>query len=453
MNAAMKAALLIVFITLSSTGAGLHAQETRPDGWRPLFDGKSLDGWEHVGPGRMVVEDGLIRTEGGMGLLWHTREQFGDCVLRVVYKTTDKASNSGIFIRIDGKPKDEWHAVHHGYEIQICDGGDEFHRTGAIYSMSKSLADSSKVGEWNTIEISLTGRRVIATLNGVQVQDFDPETAKIPERTKSYEPERGPRPETGYIGLQNHDDVGNGRQVYFKDVSVRSLNLRSDQHRPAAQGQAPQGQGRHVPDAIRAELDIQYAGTDNPRQRLDLYLPKIPKTDQRLPVVAHVHGGGWAEGDKRSDFGVVRPLVESGEYAVVSVGYRLSDEAIWPAQIHDCKAAIRWIRANATKYNLDPDRIGATGESAGGHLAAMLGAAGAVAALEGDLSEHVGVSSRVSCVVDQFGPTDFLMGSMLTDLIGFSPLDSPNSPVFRLLGGPLSQNKDKARDASPITYV
>ena len=84
---------------------------------------------------------------------------------------------------------------------------------------------------------------------------------------------------------------------------------------------------------------------------------------------------------------------------------------------------------------------------------AMLGASGDVTALEGDLNEHVGVSSRVSCVVDQFGPTDFLMGSVLTDLIGLSPLDSPESPVFRLIGGPLTQNKKKARDASPITYV
>ncbi len=190
--------------------------------WRPLFNGKDLDGWEHVGPGTMVVEGGMLRTEGGMGLLWYTREEFGDCTIRVVYKTTSKASNSGVFVRIADTPKDPWYAVHHGYEVQICDGADEYHRTGAVYSMSRA-APASKPGEWNTMEITLKGKTVRVRVNGVQVQDFDPETAKIPERKKDYEPERGPRPERGYIGLQNHDDVAKGTQVYFKEVSVRPL--------------------------------------------------------------------------------------------------------------------------------------------------------------------------------------------------------------------------------------
>lgn len=188
--------------------------------FRPIFDGKSLDGWEHVGPGKMVVEDGVIRTEGGMGLLWYSKAKLGDCTIRIVYKTTAKSSNSGVFIRVADKPKDEWFAVHHGYEVQICDGADEFHRTGAVYSMSKATAAPGKVGEWNTMEITLDGEKVKVTLNGVVVQDFDPSTAKIPPRTKGYEPERGPRPTAGYIGLQNHDDESH---VYFKEVSVKSL--------------------------------------------------------------------------------------------------------------------------------------------------------------------------------------------------------------------------------------
>jgi hypothetical protein len=141
----------------------------------------------------------------------------------VVYKTTDRSSNSGVFIRIADRPKDEWYAVHHGYEVQICDGADEFHRTGAVYSLSKATASPSRVGEWNTMDITLDGERVVVTLNGVKVQDFDPRTAKVPERTKPYEPERGPRPVFGYVGLQNHDDAGKGAEVYFKEVSVRGL--------------------------------------------------------------------------------------------------------------------------------------------------------------------------------------------------------------------------------------
>jgi hypothetical protein len=219
----MRTSPLLALFALCAFALPARAPAADPEGWRTLLDGKGLDGWEHVGPGKMVREDGLIRTEGGMGLLWYTREKLGNCTIRVVYKTTSKASNSGVFIRIADKPKDEWYAVHHGYEVQICDGADEFHRTGAVYSMSKAAVLASKVGEWNTMEITLKGQAILVRVNGVLVQDFDPAHASIPERTKTYEPERGPRPEAGYIGLQNHDDYAEGTQVYFKDVSVRPL--------------------------------------------------------------------------------------------------------------------------------------------------------------------------------------------------------------------------------------
>ena len=194
-----------------------------PGKWQPLFNGKDLTGWKHVGPGSDTVEDGLIHTHGGMGLLYWTKEKFGNCRIKVVYKMRDHNDNSGVFIRIADKPKDEWYAVHHGYEVQISDGSDPFHRTGAIYSLSQATASPAQAGEWNTMEITLDGERVTVAINGVQVQDFDPTTATIPERTKPYEPERGPRPSAGYLGLQNHDDVGHGKPVYFKEVSVRQL--------------------------------------------------------------------------------------------------------------------------------------------------------------------------------------------------------------------------------------
>lgn len=142
---------------------------------------------------------------------------------------------------------------------------------------------------------------------------------------------------------------------------------------------------------------------------------------------------------------MVGPLVERGEYIGVSVGYRLSGEAIWPAQIHDCKAAIRWLRAHAKQYNLDPDKIGVTGTSAGGHLVAMLGTAGDVPELEGDIGDHRTERSGVTCVVDQYGPTDLLaMGG---------GHDRANSPESKLVGGALQEHKQAARQASPISYV
>lgn len=215
--------LIPVLIFANVNSAEPKAQDS--PAWRPLFDGKSLDGWEHVGPGKMVLENGMLRTEGGMGLLWYTRERFGDCIIRVVYKTTDHASNAGVHVRIADKPKDAWYAVHHGYEVQICDVQDDYHGTGSIYSLSKMTARPAKpAGEWNTMEITLKGRRIQVAINGSPVNDFDPDTAAIPQRTQDFEPERGPRPVSGYIGLQNHDDYGEAKaHVYFKEVSVKSL--------------------------------------------------------------------------------------------------------------------------------------------------------------------------------------------------------------------------------------
>jgi len=186
--------------------------------WKQLLNGRDLDGWEQLGKGRFVAEDGMIRTEGGMGLLWYTREKLGDCTIRIVYKTTRNDSNSGVFIRIADRPKDEWFAVHHGYEVQICDTEDEYHRTGAIYSIAKAAGGAARpAGEWNTMEITLHGEMVTVHLNGVKVNEFDP-GQPMPERKQVWEPERGPRPASGYIGLQNHGDKDT---VYFKEVSVR----------------------------------------------------------------------------------------------------------------------------------------------------------------------------------------------------------------------------------------
>jgi acetyl esterase/lipase len=229
------------------------------------------------------------------------------------------------------------------------------------------------------------------------------------------------------------------------DTDKDGIITADEDHKFVRQRPGPTGQRFRVPETIKAELDVPYAATENPRQRLDLYVPKTPKNDKPMPVVVFIHGGGWQNGDKRGGYGTVGPLVESGEYAGVSVGYRLSGEAIWPAQIHDCKAAIRWLKANAKKYNLDPDRIGVTGTSAGGHLVAMLGTSGDVAVLEGSLGEHTSVNSRVACVVDQYGPTELLeMGGRH---------DDAGSPESKLVGGAIQENKEAARGASPTTYV
>lgn len=182
-----------------------------------LFDGKSLDGWKQVGYDEFVVEDGLLKTTGGMGLLYYEREKFGDCILRVVFKTGSGRANSGVVIRLPEEPSDAWYGVHNGYEVQIDAGGDEWHRTGAIYSISAATGAPQKpAGEWNTMEISLRGKRTIVSLNGAVINDYT-EGKEVPPRKMWYEPVRGPRPEVGYIGLQNHDGAS---EVYFREVSI-----------------------------------------------------------------------------------------------------------------------------------------------------------------------------------------------------------------------------------------
>ena len=211
--------LFFVIFTVSALTAA--AQSTQ---WKQLFNGKNLIGWKHVGPGTMVVEDGLIKTQGGMGLLYWAGEKVGNCVLRVVFKTQRKNDNSGVFIRIPIEPREEWMPVHYGYEVQIYEAGDDYHRTGALYSLTQALARSAKpLGEWNSMEITLDGPRTIVVLNGVKVTDYI-EGQAVPERKSNSEPQRGPRPLRGYFGLQNHPrEDKQDSQVHFKEVAVKPL--------------------------------------------------------------------------------------------------------------------------------------------------------------------------------------------------------------------------------------
>jgi Domain of Unknown Function (DUF1080) len=215
--------LALLLATLIQAQAAPPQDPGSSKSWKPLYDGHSLDGWDHVGPGKFVIEDGVLRTQGGMGLLWYTREKLGDCVIRVVYKTGTPRSNSGIYIRIAEGPKDPWYAVHHGFEVQIMDNGPVDRRTGSIYTFSKATAQPAKSGDWNTLEITLKGNQVQTAINGVAVAEFDSSDLK-PEPTDTNgegDPARGPRPPSGYIGLQNHDESS---VVFFKEVSVRPLS-------------------------------------------------------------------------------------------------------------------------------------------------------------------------------------------------------------------------------------
>jgi len=214
--------IVTLFLGLLPLAGIAHSQTGE---WKQLFDGKDLTGWKHVGPGSMTVEDGLIQTHGGMGLLYWSGGKVGDCVIRVVFKMRDKNDNSGVFIRIPIEPREEWMPVHYGYEVQIDNQPedskeDDYHVTGTLYSLTKPLARPGKPGpEWNTMEITLDGPHTTVVLNGVKVTDYkdgDP----APERKFDFEPQRGPRPNLGYFGLQNHSD---NDIVFFKEVAIKPL--------------------------------------------------------------------------------------------------------------------------------------------------------------------------------------------------------------------------------------
>src|SRR4029077_10934768 len=166
---------LITLVTVLVMAGMLSSAQAQTGEWKQLFDGKDLVGWKHVGPGEDSVEDGLIRTHGGMGLLYWTGGKVSNARLQVVYKMRDHNDNSGVFIRIPVEPREEWMPVHYGYEVQIDNQPedskeDEYTVTGTLYSLTKPLAKPGKPGpEWNTMVITLDGPHTIVTLNDVKV--------------------------------------------------------------------------------------------------------------------------------------------------------------------------------------------------------------------------------------------------------------------------------------------
>jgi hypothetical protein len=254
----MIALLLLPLIWLPAHGV---AQSEHP--WRSLpliTDGKVDASWTQIGYGNMAVDDNSLRTEcdtRGMGLFFYTKERFGNCHIRVVYRSKEPKSNAGVFIRIDEgiltrlneKPsalqrnekgeltseslkeaqsaseelKGPWYAVHRGYEVQICDEADEYHRTGAVYSLAKAApVPNQQATEWKTMVITLKGNLVLVDIDGKRITTFDSDGKDPRSERKWYEPKYEPkRPASGYIGLQTHDP---GDVVYFKEVSVRPLD-------------------------------------------------------------------------------------------------------------------------------------------------------------------------------------------------------------------------------------
>lgn len=190
--------------------------------------------------------------------------------------------------------------------------------------------------------------------------------------------------------------------------------------------------------------DIDYVGNANPKQTLDLYLPKV-KAESSHPVLFWVHGGAWRKGSKDRPGMALKAAALN--CAIVSINYRLTPEKSWPAQIHDCKAALRWVKANAKKYHLDTERIVIWGASAGGHLVTFMGTTQNHSELDGKLGPFTGQSTSVKAVINFFGPTDFLVMNQQGSSMDHNAASSPEG---QLLGGEVSALKPRAKIASPF---
>jgi acetyl esterase/lipase len=197
-----------------------------------------------------------------------------------------------------------------------------------------------------------------------------------------------------------------------------------------------------TPSAPVVSKNVPYVDNGHERQKLDLFMP--PGASSACPLLVWVHGGAWKGGSKENCPAV--GMVAQG-WVVASLNYRFSQHAIFPAQIEDCKAAVRFLRANADKYKIDKGRVAAWGASAGGHLVAMLGTTGQTK--EFDVGAHLDQSSAVSCVINWFGPADFLRWKDGT-IIKPSKNDDV---VAKLFGGPVMEHQDLAKKASPLYFV
>jgi acetyl esterase/lipase len=193
-------------------------------------------------------------------------------------------------------------------------------------------------------------------------------------------------------------------------------------------------------EAIVFEKDIEYSNPDNQHLQVDM---ARPDGEGPFPAVICIHGGGFRAGDRQSYDGLIKKLAKNG-YVAITVTYRLAPKYQFPAAIYDVKAAVRWLRANAAKYHVDPDRIGVTGGSAGGHLAQFLGTTAGVKEFEGD-GGNADQSSRVACVVNFYGPSDF------TKSYGKSVDAAVVLPLF--FGGNLEKERQKHIQGSPLYWV
>ncbi len=246
---------------------------------------------------------------------------------------------------------------------------------------------------------------------------------------------------------------GNAVALFASLVLLSSTNADEKSKPKSATKASAAGQAEvKLPAGVKLERDISYIPNGDEAQRLDIYLPE-KATEKPLPLVVHIHGGGWQGGSK---FPCPVANMAAKGYVVASIEYRFSQKALFPAQIQDCQAAIRWLRANAKTYNIDTEHVGVVGGSAGGHLSALVATAGGKNAFS-KIGGNDDQSDRVQCVIDIFGPTNFAtvieQAENDKNVRNIFKFNTPGDPYSSLIGVALNEDKARTDAVSPVTYI
>jgi len=246
--------------------------------------------------------------------------------------------------------------------------------------------------------------------------------------------------------LRQFDKDGNGKLDEQEKKALQEY-LKSRKGKQSSQPSTSMPALLEIPPGVKQIANIEYARIKDEPLLLDIYLPE--KVRRPMPVIVWIHGGAWAAGSKDP----CQIVSFSGKgYAIVSMNYRLTGVAQFPAQINDCKAVVRWVRAHAAEYGFDPDHVGVAGGSAGGHLVALLGTSGDAKELEGDVGGNLKYSSRVRAVCDFCGPTDFTREDYVRDAGRKKPAIL-EAALIKLLGGPWEEKREAANMASPVYFI
>lgn len=444
------ASLLLLFFTITATSA-YSADKPAKENWIQLFNGKNLDGWKVKIRGHKLgdnfgntfrVEDGLLKVsydqyekfDEKFGHIFYEKP-FSHYLLRMEYRFEGDqvpggpgwaTRNSGAMLHGEA-PEDMGidQKFPTSIEMQLLGGNGKANRTtanlctpGTNVVMDGKLitrhciSSKSKTyhGEkWVTVEIEVRGNQVIKhIMDGKTVLEYNkPQLDDRDEHAKALIKKYGGKQLTGgTISLQSES-----HPISFRKVELLELK------KPQAQSQAKPFLPKNIKptrvvatssDDVEEHLDIDYAQYGERKMQLDLFVPKNVAGPK--PTVAVIHGGGWMKGNKSGFRGLAQALAARG-YVTAAVGYRLGGEAKFPAAIQDCNAAVRWLRANHKKYGIDPNRIGAVGGSAGGHLVGLMAAAADVELMQGS-GGNANESSALQAAVVMAGPLELATGKV-----------------------------------------